>query len=160
MALVMLRQLLNPARYDVEIIAAGTLASEIAAAVAKKKPPLVCIATVAREEWLSSVTCASGCARFLPILKSSPATGATRGEIDTIRESLIAAGADTGRRQFTPDARPDHQLASVDCSGARRRAHGAKHGDACVPRALGIARVVAPVGCAMRSAPRLRRRSY
>jgi CheY-like chemotaxis protein len=46
-ALLMLQQLLNPERYEVEILASGGLASEVAAVVAEKTPHLVLIAAVA-----------------------------------------------------------------------------------------------------------------
>jgi predicted PurR-regulated permease PerM len=93
-ALVMLRQLLDPWRYEVEIIPSGRLASEIAAVVAEKTPPLVCVAAVApggvaqlrylckRMRMLSADT------------KIVAGYWANPGDIEGIRESLIGAGAD------------------------------------------------------------------
>jgi predicted PurR-regulated permease PerM len=46
-ALLMLREILNPERYELEVLAAGTLTSEIIEAVAEKTPPLVCVAALA-----------------------------------------------------------------------------------------------------------------
>jgi predicted PurR-regulated permease PerM len=46
-ALLMFQQLLNPARYEIEILASGGLAAEVAVMVAEKTPPLVLIGAVA-----------------------------------------------------------------------------------------------------------------
>jgi hypothetical protein len=43
----MLRQLLDPARYDVEVISARALASEMTAIVAERDAPLVCVSVLA-----------------------------------------------------------------------------------------------------------------
>ncbi len=94
MALLMLRQLLNPARYDVEIIAAGTLASEIAAAVAKKKPALVCIAAVAPGEMAQLRYLCKRLRALSADVKIVAGHWGYSAEIDAIRESLLAAGAD------------------------------------------------------------------
>jgi hypothetical protein len=46
-ALLMLRQLLDPARYEIEVISSHSLASEIErVVVSQKAPPLICIAAV------------------------------------------------------------------------------------------------------------------
>ena len=46
LALVMLRRLLNPAKWDIEILPGGTLASELIARAAEHRPGLVCIAAM------------------------------------------------------------------------------------------------------------------
>jgi len=46
LALVMLRRLLPPAQWEVEIAAAGTLASELVERIAERRPGLVCIGAV------------------------------------------------------------------------------------------------------------------
>jgi hypothetical protein len=93
-ALIMLRQLLNPLRYHIEIIPAGTLTSEVAAKIVEKAPALVCIAAVSP----------AGIAQLRYICKRVRALGSNLKivigywsggeEIDGTRESLIAAGAD------------------------------------------------------------------
>jgi hypothetical protein len=93
-ALIMLRQLLNPLRYHIEIMPAGTLTSEVAAEIVEKAPALVCIVAVSP----------GGIAQLRYICKRVRAlssdlkivVGYWSGgeEIDGIRESLIAAGAD------------------------------------------------------------------
>jgi predicted PurR-regulated permease PerM len=93
-ALLMLRQLLNPARYEIEILASGGLASEVAAVVAEKSPPLVLIAAVAP----------GGLAQVRHICKRLRALSqdvkivvgwwGAGANSDGVRESLKAAGAD------------------------------------------------------------------
>jgi predicted PurR-regulated permease PerM len=46
LALVMLRRMLDPTKWDVEILPVGTLASELVARVAELRPGMVCIGTV------------------------------------------------------------------------------------------------------------------
>jgi predicted PurR-regulated permease PerM len=92
-ALLMLRQLLNPSRYELEIMPAGTLASEIAALVAEKKPPLVCIAAVSPGgfDQLRYL-----CKRLRAVSAEFKIVVACWGaeDIDALRESLMLAGAD------------------------------------------------------------------
>jgi predicted PurR-regulated permease PerM len=93
-ALLMLSQLLNPLRYDVEIIPCGTLTSEIAAVVAEKAPALVCIGAVSPGglDQLRHI-----CKRLRAIsgeLKIVVGRWGTVEETDAVCESLIAAGAD------------------------------------------------------------------
>ncbi|MGH7927304.1 MAG: hypothetical protein ACREQV_05880, partial [Candidatus Binatia bacterium] len=93
-ALLMLRQLLNPARYEFAIISAGTLASEIAAIVAEKNPPLVCIAALS-PGGLAQVRYL--CKRLRAVssdIKIVIGRWGLSGDTDSIRESLVAAGAD------------------------------------------------------------------
>lgn len=93
-ALLMLRQLLNDSPYDVEVIASGTLTSEIAALITEKKPSLVCVASVS-PGGLSQLRYICKRVRSLaPQIKIvlTRLGGAT--EIEADRESLLAAGAD------------------------------------------------------------------
>jgi hypothetical protein len=92
-ALLMLRQLLNPSRYELEIMPAGTLASEIAALVDEKKPPLVCIAAVS-PGGLDQLRYL--CKRLRAVSAEFKIVVACWGaeEIDAVRESLMLAGAD------------------------------------------------------------------
>jgi CheY-like chemotaxis protein len=93
-ARLMLRQLLNPARYEIEILASGGLASEVAAVVAEKSPPLVLIAAVAP----------GGLAQVRHICKRLRALSqdvkivvgwwGAGANSDGVRQSLKAAGAD------------------------------------------------------------------
>jgi hypothetical protein len=93
-ALLMLRRLLNPSRYDVEIIPAGTLTSEMAAIIAERKPPLVCVAAVSPGglEQLRYI-----CKRLRALsaeIKIVAGHWGAAEESDAVRESLIVAGAD------------------------------------------------------------------
>jgi hypothetical protein len=45
-ALLIFRQLIDPTRYNVEVLSAGILVSEMTATLAEKKPPLVCISAL------------------------------------------------------------------------------------------------------------------
>jgi CheY-like chemotaxis protein len=93
-ALLMLQQLLNPERYEVEILASGGLASEVAAVVAEKTPHLVLIAAVAP----------GGLAQLRHICKRLRALSqgvkivvgwwGPAANSSGVRESLKAAGAD------------------------------------------------------------------
>ncbi len=93
-ALMMLWQLLNPSRYEGEIISSATLASEVAALIVQKNPPLVCIAAVAP----AGVAQLRYLCKRLRALSSDIKIVAGRwgypGGLDVSRESLIAAGAD------------------------------------------------------------------
>jgi hypothetical protein len=129
-ALLMLRQLLNPLRYQVETISSGTLTSEIAAVVAEKNPALVCIAAVAP----GGLTQVRYICKRLRALSADVKIVAGRwgytGEIGSIRESLIAAGADQvggtlwQTRDQISNLRPfiSHIEASAQSSAPRRAA--------------------------------------
>jgi predicted PurR-regulated permease PerM len=93
-ALVMLRQLLNPQRYQTEIIPAGTLTSEVAAVVVEKAPALVCIAAVSPAGVAQLRYICKRLRALDPDLKIVVGCWGGAEEIDGIRESLIAAGAD------------------------------------------------------------------
>jgi predicted PurR-regulated permease PerM len=93
-ALLMLRELLNPARYEVVIISAGALASEIAAIVAKRNPPMVCIAALS-PGGLPQIRYL--CKRLRALsgdIKIVIGRWGVAADKDSIRESLVAAGAD------------------------------------------------------------------
>jgi hypothetical protein len=93
-ALLMLRQLLNPARYEIEILASGGLASEVAAVVAEKSPPLVLIAAVA-PGGLAQVRHICKRLRVLSQdVKIVVGWWGAGANSDGVRESLKAAGAD------------------------------------------------------------------
>jgi hypothetical protein len=93
-ALLMLRQLLESAPYDVEVLSASVLASEIITAVAEKNPPLVCIAALppgglAQVRYL----CKRLRARS-PGLKIVVGRWSLAEVLDENRDSLLPAGAD------------------------------------------------------------------
>ncbi|HEX2230353.1 MAG TPA: AI-2E family transporter [Candidatus Binatia bacterium] len=94
LALLMLRRLLNPSRYHVEIIPAGTLTSEMAAIIVERKPPLVCVGAVSPGglEQLRYI-----CKRLRTLsaeVKIVAGHWGTAEESEAVRESLIVAGAD------------------------------------------------------------------
>lgn len=93
-ALVMLRQLLNTSRYDMEIIPCGTLTSEIADVIARKKPPLACIAAIS-PGGLPQLRYICKRLRSLSVdVKIILVRLGGETEIEADRESLMAAGAD------------------------------------------------------------------
>ncbi len=88
----MLSRLLNPAKWEVEILPAGTLASELIAHVAERRPGLVCIAALppgglARAHYL----CKRLMARYPEIKLVVGRWGLKRGLHDS-RERLRQAG--------------------------------------------------------------------
>ncbi len=92
LALVMLRRLLDPAKWEVEILPVGTLASELIARAAEHRPGLVCIAAVppgglARAHYL----CKRLRARFPEIKLVVGRWGLKRG-LHANRERLRQAG--------------------------------------------------------------------
>jgi predicted PurR-regulated permease PerM len=93
-ALLMLRQLLNPGRYDLEIIGCGILSSEVAEAVAKKKPPLVCIAAVFPGGLAQVRHICKRLRALSPDVKILVGCWGYAGALDELRHSLSAAGAD------------------------------------------------------------------
>lgn len=76
------------------MISSGTLASEIAALVAKKNPPLVCIAAVAPGGLAQLRYLCKRLRALSSDIKIVVGRWGNPGGIDAIRESLIAAGAD------------------------------------------------------------------
>ena len=93
-ALLMFRQLLESSPYDVEVLSASVLASEIITAVAEKNPPLVCIAALppgglAQVRYL----CKRLRARS-PGLKIVVGRWSLAEVLDENRDSLLPAGAD------------------------------------------------------------------
>ena len=93
-ALSMLRELLNPQIYEIEIISTGVLASEIAAAVVQKNPSLVCISAVAPGGLAQARYLCKRLRALSSEMKIVVGRWAFAGDIDRIRESLTAAGAD------------------------------------------------------------------
>ena len=61
LALEMLRQLLDPAKWVVEIAAVETMAADLVAQVAEQTPALVCVAPCRRAGWPTHATCARSC---------------------------------------------------------------------------------------------------
>jgi predicted PurR-regulated permease PerM len=93
-ALVMLQQLLDPWRYEVEIIPSGRLASEISAVVAEKTPSLVCVAAVAPGGVAQLRYLCKRMRMLSADIKIVAGYWGNPGDIEGIRESLIGAGAD------------------------------------------------------------------
>jgi predicted PurR-regulated permease PerM len=92
LTLVMLRQLLDPSRFEIEILADETLAAEVLDRIAEKKPPLICLASLppggmAQTRYL----CKRLRARF-PDIKILVGRWGTPSENNW--RSLLAAGAD------------------------------------------------------------------
>jgi predicted PurR-regulated permease PerM len=92
--LLMLRQILDPARYEVEVISARALASEMTAVVAERDAPLVCVSVLppgglARARYL--------CKRLralFPSIKIVVGQWVPPEELDGAPGSLLSAGAD------------------------------------------------------------------
>ena len=94
LALLMLQQLLGPDKWELEVAAVETLASELIAQAAQQRPAVICIASLppgglAQARYL--------CKRLrapLPEIKILVARFGLRGNLDSNREQLLEAGAD------------------------------------------------------------------
>jgi predicted PurR-regulated permease PerM len=94
LALIMLQQLLDPSKWEVEVTGVEALVSEIADQVAERKPGLVCIAALppgglAHTRYL----CKRLRARF-PKIKIVVGRWGLKGNLDTNRQQVLEAGAD------------------------------------------------------------------
>ncbi len=93
-ALVMLKKLLDPKRYEVTLTTKALLASELVELVEDKKPALVCIgAPPPRGQTHARLLCLRLRARF-PDLKIVVGRWGLDQDVDKKREQLLAAGAD------------------------------------------------------------------
>jgi predicted PurR-regulated permease PerM len=93
-ASLMLRQALNPHRYELEIMPEEKLTSEVIDATAEKNPALVCIAALAPGGLAQArYLCKRLRSRF-PELKIIVGRWGVRGETEELKRSLISGGAD------------------------------------------------------------------
>lgn len=90
--LLMLRQLLDPTRYQVEIIPAGALASEITVSASEKNAPLICIAALAPGGVAQARYLCKRLRALFPEVKIVVGRWAFSGALD--ETSLLSAGAD------------------------------------------------------------------
>jgi hypothetical protein len=93
-ALEMVRQLLDPARYRVEVSGAGMLTAEVVAWVDLHRPALLCIGAVAPGGLSQARHLCKRLRSQCPELKIVVGRWGLHDERDTDRELLLAAGAD------------------------------------------------------------------
>jgi len=93
-ALEMVRQLLDPARYWVEVSGAGMLTAEVVAWVDLHRPALLCIGAVAPGGLSQARHLCKRLRSQCPELKIVVGRWGLHGERDTDRELLLTAGAD------------------------------------------------------------------
>jgi hypothetical protein len=93
-ALLMFRQLLDSTPYDVEVLSASILASEMTAAVAEKKPPLVCISALRPGGLVQARYLCKRLRALSPSVKIVVGRWSGAGELDDSGNSLLSAGAD------------------------------------------------------------------
>jgi predicted PurR-regulated permease PerM len=93
-ALMMLEQILDPARYVVEIVPAGALAAEMIARVSEENPQFVCIAALPPGGLAQARYLCKRLRALLPKAKIVIGRWGFSGELDENRSSLTAAGMD------------------------------------------------------------------
>jgi AI-2E family transporter len=93
-ALLMFRQLLDSTPYDVEVLSASILASEMTDAVAEKKPPLVCISALRPGGLVQARYLCKRLRALSPSVKIVVGRWSGAGELDDSGNSLLSAGAD------------------------------------------------------------------
>lgn len=93
-ALIMLKQILDPTRYVVEIVPAGALAAEMIARVSEENPQLVCIAALPPGGLAQARYLCKRLRALLPKAKIVIGRWGFSGELDENRSSLTAAGMD------------------------------------------------------------------
>jgi predicted PurR-regulated permease PerM len=94
LGLLMLRQILGSARYDLEILSASNLASEVTAIVAERNPPLVCIAAIPPGGLAQARYICKRLRALSPGLKIVVGRWASTGGLDESHKTLLSAGAD------------------------------------------------------------------
>jgi predicted PurR-regulated permease PerM len=94
LGLLMLRQLLDSTRYELEIISAGPLASETIAVVGVRNPRLVCVAALPPGGLAQARYLCKRLRSLSPALKIVVGRWAFPGELGESRDSLLSAGAD------------------------------------------------------------------
>jgi hypothetical protein len=90
----MVRHLLDPARYRVEVSGTGMLTAEVAAWVELRRPALLCIGTVAPGGLSQARHLCKRLRAQCPELEIVVGRWGLHDERDTDRELLLAAGAD------------------------------------------------------------------
>jgi hypothetical protein len=93
-ALLIFRQLIDPTRYNVEVLSASILVSEMTAAVAEKKPPLVCISALPPGGLVQACYLCKRLRALFPRIKIVVGRWSGSGALDDGQNSLLAAGAD------------------------------------------------------------------
>jgi hypothetical protein len=93
-ALLIFRQLIDPTRYNVEVLSAGILVSEMTATVAEKKPPLVCISALPPGGLVQACHLCKRLRALFPRIKIVVGRWSGSGALDDGQNSLLAAGAD------------------------------------------------------------------
>jgi predicted PurR-regulated permease PerM len=93
-ALLMFRQLIDPTRYNVEVLSASNLVSEMTAVVAEKKPVLACIAALPPGGLLQACYLCKRLRALVPRIKIVVGRWSSAGDLDEGQNSLLAAGAD------------------------------------------------------------------
>jgi predicted PurR-regulated permease PerM len=92
--LSMLRQVLDAARYDVEIISARALASEMIAVVAERDAPLVCVSVLPPGGLAKARYLCKRLRALFPSIKIVVNQWVSSEELDGTPGSLVSAGAD------------------------------------------------------------------
>jgi hypothetical protein len=93
-ALLIFRQLIDPTRHNVEVLSASILVSEMTAAVAEKKPPLVCISALPPGGLVQACYLCKRLRALFPRIKIIVGRWSGPGTLDDGQNSLLAAGAD------------------------------------------------------------------
>ena len=94
LALQMVRHLLDPARYQIEMIGAAMLTAEVVAWVHQHRPPLLCIGAVAPGGLSQTRHLCKRLRSQCPELKIVVGRWGLHDEMDTDRQHLLVAGAD------------------------------------------------------------------
>jgi predicted PurR-regulated permease PerM len=92
--LLMLRQILDPARYQVEVISARALASEMTAIVAESDAPLVCVSVLPPGGLAQARYLCKRLRALFPSIKIVVGQWVSSEELDGTPASLVSAGAD------------------------------------------------------------------
>jgi hypothetical protein len=92
--LLMLRQILDPAHYEVEVMSARALASEMTAVVAEREAPLVCISVLPPGGLAQARYLCKRLRALFPSIKIVVSQWASPEELDETPGSLLSAGAD------------------------------------------------------------------
>ena len=94
LALDMLRQLLDPARWDVEVLSLDLLSAEMVALAGTKDPPVVCIGAVPPGGLAHTRYLCKRLRACLPAARIVVGRWGLKGDVEQNRDQLLEAGAD------------------------------------------------------------------
>ena len=126
LALEMLRQLLDPARWEVEVLSLEMLSAELVALAGEKEPAVVCIGALPPGGLAHTRYLCKRLRARLPEAQNRGGALGTQGQRGTESGTAAGGGRRSGRDDAAGDAHPSARLAAGACSGRGKDEHGTR----------------------------------